>query len=931
MGAAGKEDAPLVVSMPEAFGDLFKPYRYKAFYSGRGAAKSWSFAAALVLIGRKKSTRILCCRETQKSIRDSVKRLLDDRIEKFNLRGFYESTDTEIRGKNGTLFVFAGLRTHPDSIKSLEGIDIAWVEEANKVSRRSLEILIPTIRGEDSEIWFSWNPDFPTDPVDAMFRGDAPPPGSLVRQVQWTDNPWFPTVLRREMEWDKEHDPDKYAHIWLGDYQKHSESRVFKNWRVDALEVPEDARPYFGADWGFSVDPTVLVRSYLLGRTLYIDREVYRVGCEIDHTPALFAGSDPRWPNEHGFPGIEGADKWPITADSARPETISYMQRKGFRISPARKGPGSVEEGVEFLKSLEIVVHPDCTHVIDELSMYSYKVDDLTGDVLPVLEDRKNHCIAEGEMVLSHRGSIPIEDVKEGDKVWTRGGYQAVLFAGVTDVQREVVLVETTSGNSLRCTPDHEIWTQKGFVPAGDLSRKHEILCLKGPVWLRLWNGAGRLIADTQKATTARIASTSNALGMTARNICTETSGFMNMGQSPKVATSTILTATRSIMVLPILSALPLRSTQPGILGVRNEGAGRQSIWTESVHSPRHGTEVRKVERSTRKLVRWPIRPLSRLKRRVLSVLGLSFPRKLATRIVFVLTHVSPPGGGTVVWTMKSVFARSVRLCLSATGIKKPRLVRGRVRTVRAAGKAPRVYDLTVESHHEFVAGGVLVSNCIDAVRYSLEGVRMREVGMIFHRDEHDILEEPIKLHSTWPRAAAIDILGGEMSCVFGVFDQASDVIHIYAEYSATGVDIAINADAIRRRSEKWLPILFNHMEHGRGRTEGAQLASRLDDFSLNIFTVDVDYETQMAEMSSRLETARMRIAYPCTEWLNQYRAYRRDERGNPLKEGFGLMRATALLAMHGPQIGITENRARSDEEGFDPAEYERTQSGTGY
>lgn len=368
------------VQLPEAFQGLFEPHRYKAFYGGRGSAKSHSIATALVLIGAQKPTRILCAREIQKSIADSVKRLLEDKIKALGLDGFYSSTLTDIRGKNGTEFIFAGLRTNPESIKSLEGIDIAWVEEAATVSQSSLDILIPTIRKEGSELWFSWNPRFKNDPIDAMFRGDKTPPNALVQRVLWSDNRWFPDVLKQELEWDRERDPDKYAHIWLGEYQRNSESRVFKNWRIDRLDVPSDARPYFGADWGFAIDPTVLVRAYLWDRTLYVDAEAHKIGCEIDRTPQL-------------FDQINGSREWPITADSSRPETISFMRRAGFNIHGAEKGPNSVKDGVEFLKSVDIVVHPRCTHLIDELTLYSWKTDKLTGEVLPVLEDKKNHVI----------------------------------------------------------------------------------------------------------------------------------------------------------------------------------------------------------------------------------------------------------------------------------------------------------------------------------------------------------------------------------------------------------------------------------------------------------------------------------------------------------------------------------------------------------
>ncbi len=391
------------LQLPYAFRELRTPSRYKAFHGGRGGAKSHSFASELVLRGAERGLRILCCREIQKSITASVKQLLDDKIRAADLRGLYNSTQYGISGSNGTEFLFAGLRSNPDSVKSMEGIDIAWVEEANTVSRSSITLLTPTVRNPGSEIWFSWNRRHVSDPVDDMFLGGEPPPRSIVRRVCWDDNPWFPDELREEMEWDKRRDHDKWLHVWEGQPVVHSESRVFGNWRVediDASGITEEEPARLGADWGFSVDPTVLVECYVRDsdRTLYFRREAYKVRCEIDETPSLFAGPDvrepARWGNPHGHPGMESVRRGNrIVADGARPETISYMKRRGFNIVRAVKGAGSVEEGVEFMKSYDIVVHPSCRHVVDELTHYSYKVDQLTDQVLPALADRHNHTI----------------------------------------------------------------------------------------------------------------------------------------------------------------------------------------------------------------------------------------------------------------------------------------------------------------------------------------------------------------------------------------------------------------------------------------------------------------------------------------------------------------------------------------------------------
>lgn len=355
--------------------------RYLAIHGGRGGGKSRSIATALVLRAARNPLRILCAREIQKSIRDSVKRLLDDEIKRCGLSAFYTSTETEIRGANGSLFLFAGLRANVDSIKSLEGVDVAWIEEAQSVSQASLDVLIPTIRKPGSQVVFSWNPSQATDPVDAMFCGETVPPRSKVLRVNYTDNPWFPDVLRAELEYDRKRDPDKFRHVWQGEYLRNSERRVFRNWRVEEFEAPKDAVFRFGADWGFATDPTVLVRCYVVGRELYVDHEAYAVGCEIVDTPSLFLS-------------VPDSERWPIVADSARPETISHMRRNGFpKIMAAVKGPRSLEEGVEWLRSHDIVVHPRCVHLIDELTLYSYKADPLTGAVLPVLDDRDNHVI----------------------------------------------------------------------------------------------------------------------------------------------------------------------------------------------------------------------------------------------------------------------------------------------------------------------------------------------------------------------------------------------------------------------------------------------------------------------------------------------------------------------------------------------------------
>ena len=199
---------------------MFEPYRYVGFYGGRGSAKSHSVAAGLLGEGVQQPLRVLCGREVQKSIKDSVKLLLDDKIAAMGLEGFYTSTRDEIKGPNGTMFLFAGIGDQTiDSIKSFEGVDRFWGEEAQTFTKRSLEILRPTIRKPGSKLIFTWNPRAASDAIDHFLRGQTLPPNSFVGRVNYDDNPFFPSELEAEREHDRNTNPVRYAHIWDGEYE----------------------------------------------------------------------------------------------------------------------------------------------------------------------------------------------------------------------------------------------------------------------------------------------------------------------------------------------------------------------------------------------------------------------------------------------------------------------------------------------------------------------------------------------------------------------------------------------------------------------------------------------------------------------------------------------------------------------------------------
>lgn len=322
------------------------------------------------------NSKTVCVREIQKSLNQSVKALLEAKIEDLGVGHLFDIQHTCIKNTQGNgLIIFQGMQNHTaDSIKSLEGFDRAWVEEAQSLSQRSLDLLRPTIRKPGSELWFTWNPENETDPVDVLLRGPKPPEESVIRRVNYINNPWLPDVLRKEMEYDRERDFEKFQHVWLGDYLKNSEKRIYKNWQVEEFEAPKDAIFYFGLDFGFSRDPTVLTRMFIEGRTLYIDYEAYEIGCETEEMPNLLMT-------------IPDSEDWPITADSARPETISHLKRNGFpKVRPSVKGANSVVEGIEFLRGYKIVIHPRCKKLIDDFTFYSYKVDPQTNEITKLID-----------------------------------------------------------------------------------------------------------------------------------------------------------------------------------------------------------------------------------------------------------------------------------------------------------------------------------------------------------------------------------------------------------------------------------------------------------------------------------------------------------------------------------------------------------------
>lgn len=246
----------LAIQTAEVFEPLLQPSRYKGVHGGRGSGKSHFFAELLVeACLMRPGLRALCVREVQKSLRESAKRLIEDKIVAMGVADKFDIQQPLINTPGGGIISFTGMQDHTaESVKSFEGYDIAWIEEARSLSSRSLTLLRPTIRKEGSEIWASWNPGFARDPIDDLLRGGSPPPDSIVVEANWNNNPWFPSTLEQERIYDKEHRPEQYGHIWNGEYAKVFEGAYY----ADQLEL---ARKEDRIGW-VAADELMTIRTY---------------------------------------------------------------------------------------------------------------------------------------------------------------------------------------------------------------------------------------------------------------------------------------------------------------------------------------------------------------------------------------------------------------------------------------------------------------------------------------------------------------------------------------------------------------------------------------------------------------------------------------------------------------------------------------------
>jgi len=380
------EQQHIEIATPRWALPFLAPSAFKGAKGGRSGGKSHFFAErAIECHICDPSFSTACIREVQKSLKFSMKRLLEQKIRKLGVSHLFDVQHDQIKRRGGTgVIIFEGMKDHnAESIKSLEDFDLALVEEARNISQRSLDLLTPTFRKDGSEIWFIWNPDQDNDPVDVFFSSADPEDKDFIQvHVNYMDNPFCPDKAKSDAARWLKRDPESYDHVWLGGYNTKSDDQVLSGvWSVDEIEIDDTwDGPYFGGDWGFSVDPATVIKVWIKGNILYVEKEIYEHGVEIDDTPKF-------------YDGMPGAKEHVVRADSARPEIISYMKRNKYpKVTSVKKWDGSVADGISKLRSFDIVINPACDHTIEEARLWKYKRDRLTGDVLPKLVDANNHC-----------------------------------------------------------------------------------------------------------------------------------------------------------------------------------------------------------------------------------------------------------------------------------------------------------------------------------------------------------------------------------------------------------------------------------------------------------------------------------------------------------------------------------------------------------
>lgn len=388
-----------IEEIPAITRNFARPARTRVFKGGRGSGKTRGLALRSALRVYQLAELgvegvFLASREHLNSLDESSMEEIKAAISSQPwLADYFDVGEKYIRTRNRRIrYAFAGLRHNLDSIKSKARIVGNWTDEAENVSEAAWRKLVNTLREEGEveghawhvENWISYNPESPESATHKRFV-EKPDPDCVVTTINWSDNPWFPAILNRQRLADQRDRPETYDHVWEGEFLTLTDAQVFGGkFTVEEFEPGRDwDGPYQGLDFGFAQDPTAAVQVYVHDGRLWVHREAGRVKLDLDQTA------------DHLTSRIPGFADHVVRADSARPESISFLKRHGLPgIEAVEKWQGSVEDGVEFIKSFDgVVIHPDCQQTAREFRLYSYKVDRLTGEIRPLIVDANNHYI----------------------------------------------------------------------------------------------------------------------------------------------------------------------------------------------------------------------------------------------------------------------------------------------------------------------------------------------------------------------------------------------------------------------------------------------------------------------------------------------------------------------------------------------------------
>jgi phage terminase large subunit len=689
--------------------------RYNVVHGGRGSAKSESVARALIIAAMQGYQRILCCREFQSSIRESVHALLKSVIVEHELQAYFEITYVSIKCVvTGSEFVFAGLAENSvDGIKSLFGFTIVWVEEAQRLSRRSMDLLLPTIRAKDSKFYFTFNPELETDPVYKRFVGSPDPQDdALVIEMNWNDNPWFPDVLRTEMEACKRRSNDDYLHIWEGKTRTFTKASILGHLvRIDAFEPEPDWTPYYSIDWGFSEDPTVGLRLFYANRKLYIRNESHTYHTEINEYSRVFRAALP------------GADHNVLWADNSRPESISYLNnpqnyddRRPLKVKAAPKWSGSVEDGIAWLRSLDaIIIHPDCKASIYEIPRYSWKVDKVSGDVLPIPASGNDHCLVAGSLIQTTKGLVPIEQLTSGELYSFDESSMSVVTQKFFNARytgtKKVLCVTLANSHKIVGSTKHFVLGEKGWKFLGDLEKGEKIVAIDNSLSMELVSSKTK----NQDIIFAAIKSTEK------ENDCTDTFGKSITAQFQKVGMFITKTTTKIITTLRILKSQRHQPMRVTILGQKKEGKAQEKMCSRLNFKQFIGTNLKREESGTAKWQKLPHYSAKKLMRLV-NIVEQVIKAKRQENSAQTTANPQQDGRQKLIRFQGNVAFVEFRSKLTNTqksfaAPKSAELLT--VVSIVDLGEQP-VYNLEVENTHNYLdAAGIVHHNCVDAIRYA--------------------------------------------------------------------------------------------------------------------------------------------------------------------------------------------------------------------